>query len=135
MSDQTSSGDPLSPPIEGEMVQLDRYSLSTAIYTERSDSQVLLLQRAEGSALAGQYFPPGGLVDPGEDPWDAAQRELREETGLVPTSPLTMVGCYPMFVYGQTILQLTFRCSVDADDADAVLLGGANLRNYCDAAR
>ena len=93
MSEQAGSDDPLSPTIDGEMVELDRYSLSTVIYAERSDGHVLLLQRAEGSALAGQFFPPGGIVDPGEDPWDAARRELVEETGLVPTNPLTMVGC------------------------------------------
>ncbi len=111
----------LSPPIENP-IELDTYALSTAIYAERSDGKVLLLKRAEGSALAGQFFPPGGLVDPGEDPWHAAERELLEESGLTPTSALSMVGCYPMFVYGQSMLQLTFRCSVDADATAAVTL-------------
>lgn len=119
--DNPPDADPLSPPIENP-IELDRYSLSTVVYAERSDGHVLLLQRAEGTALAGQFFPPGGVVDPGEDPWVAVERELLEETGLTPSGPITMVGCYPMFLYGQKMLQLTFRCTVDADGDDAITL-------------
>lgn len=103
--------DPLSPTYETKL-ELDAYSLSTVVYAARDDGNVLLLKRAEGTALAGQFFLPGGLVDQGEDPWVAAKRELLEEAGLAPTSALTMVGCYPMFVYGRDMLQLSFRCDV-----------------------
>ncbi len=108
------SDDRLSPPIENP-VELDRFALSTVIYGEREDGQIILLERAEGTAMAGLYFMPGGIVDPGEDPWKGAARELKEETGLEPAGPLSMVGCYPMFVYGQNFLQLSFRCSVVGD--------------------
>lgn len=32
--------------------------------------------------LAGMWLQPGGHLDRGEQPWDAAMREAREETGL-----------------------------------------------------
>jgi len=106
--------DRLSPPVENP-IELDRYALSTVVYAERSNGKILLLQRAEGTAMAGLYFPPGGIVDPGETPWVGAARELHEETGLILAGPLSMVGCYPMFVYGQHFLQLSFRGPVTGE--------------------
>lgn len=42
---------------------------------------VLLVQRATGS-YAGLWSAPGGHLEAGENPIDAARRELLEETGL-----------------------------------------------------
>lgn len=96
-------------------MEIEAFALSTAVYAERADGHILLLQRAEGSAMAGTYFLPGGIVDPGETPWEAVARELREESGLEFSAPVQMVGCYPMFVYGRDFLQLTFRGPVDGE--------------------
>ncbi len=106
--------DPLSPEIQNP-IELDRFALSTVIYAERPDGTILLMKRAEGSAMAGQYFMPGGLVDPGETPYEGAARELKEESGLEFNGPITMVGCYPMWIYGQDMLQLSFRGPVVGD--------------------
>jgi 8-oxo-dGTP pyrophosphatase MutT (NUDIX family) len=103
--------DPLRGDLAAEFPVPMAYALSAVVYVERDD-EILLLHRAEGTALAGQWFLPGGLVEAGELPEDAARRELREETGLVIDGELELVGCYPMFVYGYDVLQLSFRGAV-----------------------
>ena len=52
-------------------------------YRQRGDSrEFLILRRAEGHAYAGAWRMVGGKIDSGETAWEAALRELREETGL-----------------------------------------------------
>ena len=95
------------------------YALSAVIYAERGD-EILLLKRAEGSALAGQFFLPGGLVEPGELPEAGARRELAEEAGIEIDGELELVGCYPIHVYGYDIVQISYRGQV-AQDAAVVI--------------
>lgn len=45
------------------------------------DDRVLLLRYGPGQPASGQWWLPGGMLDHGEDPWAAARREMREETG------------------------------------------------------
>jgi 8-oxo-dGTP diphosphatase len=92
-----------------------RYALSTVVYAERDD-EILLLQRAEGSAMAGQWFLPGGFVEPGELPEEGARRELLEEGGVQIDGDLEIVGCYPMYVYGYDMLQISYRGRVADGD-------------------
>ena len=46
--------------------------------------QFLLLKRAKGKVYEGQWRMIGGKVNPNETYWQAALRELKEETGLDP---------------------------------------------------
>ena len=84
------------------------YALSAVVYAERDD-RILLLKRATGSALAGQWFLPGGAVERGELPEEGARRELVEESGLEIDGELELIGAYPMWVYGGDCLQLSYR--------------------------
>ena len=64
-------------------------SLAADSAVRRGDS-VLLIQRKH-PPMAGAWALPGGFVDAGEDPKDAALRELVEETGLVGTDPTLLM--------------------------------------------
>lgn len=62
----------------------ERVSYSIAVYPRRGDKVLLIRHRR-----LGVWLPPGGECQPGERPQEAAARELREETGLVGTFPIT----------------------------------------------
>ena len=70
--------------------------------------------------VLGTWIQPGGHVDPGETPWDAAMRESIEETGLSVSHP----GGAPQLIHvdvhpgprGHTHLDL--RYLLDGGDAD-----------------
>ena len=51
----------------------------------RAEAEFLVLRRAAGHAYAGTWRMVGGKIDAGETAWQAALRELDEETGLAVT--------------------------------------------------
>jgi 8-oxo-dGTP pyrophosphatase MutT (NUDIX family) len=91
-----------------------QYRLAAGVYAMRG-SQILLLERAAGMML-GFWSVPGGIVDPGETPPEAAARELLEEAALQPTSPLWLVTAVPMQGYGMHLLSLRYACCCDAGE-------------------
>ncbi len=52
-------------------------SVTTVLFDDRD--RILLIRHREG----GRWLAPGGMIEPGERPADAALRELWEETGWV----------------------------------------------------
>ena len=57
-----------------------RHVPSVLVYTRRGD-EVLVMHRNKEPNL-GLWVAPGGKVEIGESPYDTAQREMLEETGL-----------------------------------------------------
>jgi 8-oxo-dGTP diphosphatase len=84
------------------------FALGTAVFGQR-DGKILLLKRAVG-ALTGSWYLPGGALDPGETLEECAVRELREESGLVPTGPLALIGHAPMHIYDRDFLIVSYAC-------------------------
>lgn len=62
----------------------------TLIFVTRGDRVLLLKGAQDKRRWAGCYNGVGGHVEPGEDVWTAARRELEEETGL--SADLRLVG-------------------------------------------
>ncbi len=69
-----------------------------AAVLQRPDGSFLLAQRPPDKIWAGYWEFPGGKIEPGETPYHALVRELREELGITVTTAypwLTRVYAYP----------------------------------------
>lgn len=77
MQDEPVAGGPRELPETHERVDI-------ALALPVRDGRVLVARRGVGTHLAGSWEFPGGKIEPGETPADAARRELVEETGLEP---------------------------------------------------
>jgi 8-oxo-dGTP pyrophosphatase MutT (NUDIX family) len=82
------------------------------------DGQVLLGRRAD----TGIWALPGGIIEPGEEPADAAVREIFEETGViaVPEALAAVTVCGQVtYPNGDIVqyLEMLFRCRASGGSA------------------
>jgi 8-oxo-dGTP pyrophosphatase MutT (NUDIX family) len=76
-----------------------------------ADGRVLLGRRSD----TGNWGLPGGIIDPGEEPADAAVREIYEETGVIAVPELLVavnVSGVVTYPNGDVVqyLEVLFRC-------------------------
>lgn len=78
----------------------------SAAVLQRTDGSFLLAQRPPGKIWAGYWEFPGGKIEPGETPYHALVRELREELGI------EVETAYPwitrVFTYPHATVRLNF---------------------------
>jgi ADP-ribose pyrophosphatase len=69
----------------------EQHDVATVLAVTPED-EVLLVRLYKHGAGRVELELPGGMIDPGEHPLDAAARELREETGFASPRPLRGLG-------------------------------------------
>ena len=94
--------------------------LSTAMGAVFDDAGRVLLGRRSD---VGDWTLPGGIIDPAEQPADAAVREVFEETGIVAVPQvLTSIGISAPLTYpnGDHVqyLEYCFRCQLVGGEAE-----------------
>jgi dATP pyrophosphohydrolase len=80
-------------------------------------AEFLLLRRAAGRAYAGQWRMVGGKVEAGEAAWQAALREVEEETGRRPAEAWTVPSVNAFYEWQSDRLNLApaFAAEIDGE--------------------
>lgn len=81
------------------------------VVLKNPEGKILLLRRAEGkySKVVGSWDIPGGRIDPGTTLSENLNRELKEETGLIPASkPLLMAAQDILNFEDRHVVRLTY---------------------------
>ncbi len=89
--------------------------------------RVLALQRGTDTRCPSAWEPVHGHIEPGEEPEDAALRELREETGLA-AGRLYVVRVQPFYVPRTRTMQLAIVFAAFIAEPGTVTIGGEHQR-------
>lgn len=72
----------------------------------QSDGTILLVEQFRYPYMEDVLEAPAGKLEPGEDPFEAAKRELREETGMTATEWFDLGWDYPSPGYTNEVIRL-----------------------------
>ena len=105
------------------MVEIRVGTIDVFVIRPRPDGwRVLALQRADDTRCPTAWEAVHGRIEPDEEPEDAAMREVREETGLVPAR-LYAVAVQPFFMRPVRTVQLSIVFAAFVDEPADVRLG------------
>jgi 8-oxo-dGTP pyrophosphatase MutT (NUDIX family) len=99
------------------------YEVALVLLVDPSGAVLLQHRAADAAASPNQWSLPGGHLEPGETPEEAARRELLEETGLAPDELRPMwSGPRPSEDgFAHTVTVHVFRGTTRARQEDVVL--------------
>ncbi len=86
-----------------EIIEHSGGAVIIAVTGERRMAMIRQFRKPAGKVM---FEVPAGKIDPGEDPMDAAVRELKEETGYTASSVRYLTRFYPTVGYSEEVLYL-----------------------------
>jgi len=100
-----------------EQVPIISHSISVATLRRHNGITQTLLLRRTGKSIPGAWAQIAGGIEPGERAWQAAVREMREETGLAPDRVYSADYCEQFYAVEKEtiILAPVFVAFIDTD--------------------
>lgn len=89
---------------------VDIKSDSVNIFPITDDGQVVLVKQFRPGSELIEFELPGGMIDPGEQPSRAAERELREETGFEGNVEYISARSYSPYSEGKRHIYIATGC-------------------------
>lgn len=86
--------------------EIVEHSGGSVIAAVTDDGQLVMVRQYRKPAERVMLEVPAGKIDPGEEPFDAAVRELREETGYTAEHMELLTRMYPSVGYAEEILYI-----------------------------
>ncbi len=97
------------------------YVSAVLIRNQNSSSEILLLKRAK-EFMHGIWCHVAGRVENGEKAWEAALREIKEETGLIPESFYSADFCEQFYEYDKNEISIVPAFVAFVNHTDKVIL-------------
>ena len=97
---------------------IDRTPDSVNIFPMTEDGQIVLVKQFRPGIERVEFELPGGMIDPGEKPSRAAERELLEETGYEGNIEFLSSRSYSPYSSGLRHVYISTGCKKVAKDLD-----------------
>jgi len=96
---------------------VDKKSDSVNIFPMTDDGQIVLVKQFRPGLELVEFELPGGMIDPGEKPYKAAERELREETGYEGNIEYISARSYSPYSEGKRHIYIATGCKKVAEQS------------------
>ena len=111
------------------MATINVGTIDVYLISPRTDEwRILTLQRARDTRCPMAWETVHGRIEPGEEPEEAATREVLEETGLV-VKRLYNVSVQPFYLHRTHTVELAVVFAAFVDPAAPVMLGEEHARS------